>query len=159
MCARVLDYAAGVQEIRKLKMSFDQWKETFKTRMRETYMFVKKASVARGNRRSQPRHMYSSNNREPFNLREPQSPGSDDLHSPTDNKYVQRVKEGFKGATKAGMAMKDATKAGTVVMKDMVGRLQRKMSAAQHDLAARGEPGMYTPEAYRGPPGRDSQDQ
>lgn len=141
--------ALAVQEIRKLKMSFDQWKETFKTRMRETYMFVKKASVARGNRRMQPRHMYSSNVREPFNLRDPQSPGSDDLHSPTgDNKYVARVKEGIKGATKAGMAMKDATRAGTGVMKDMVGRLQRKMSAAQHEMAMRGEGpgGQYQPE-------------
>lgn len=141
-------------------MSFDQWKETFKTRMRETYMFVKKASVARGHRRTPPRHMYSSSNREPFHLQEPHSPNSDDLHSPTDNRYVQRVKDGFKGATKAGtMAMKDATKAGTVVMKDMVGRLQRKMSAAQAEMAAaRGEQLNYNPDSFRGQ-GRLSQDQ
>lgn len=33
----------GLQELRKLKHSFDHWKETFKKRMRDTYTFVQRA--------------------------------------------------------------------------------------------------------------------
>ena len=48
-----------MQEIRKLKLSFDQWKETFKTRMRDTYTFVKKSNLSRESRRhSAAKHMY-----------------------------------------------------------------------------------------------------
>ena len=32
-----------MQELRKLKHSFDHWKETFKKRMRDTYAFVQRA--------------------------------------------------------------------------------------------------------------------
>ena len=51
-----------MQELRKLKHSFDHWKETFKKRMRDTYAFVQKARMHHA-RRSGGSHVRHSGSR------------------------------------------------------------------------------------------------
>lgn len=103
----------GVQEIRKLKQSFDQWKETFKTRMRDTYTFVKKSNLSRESRRhSAVKHMHHHSSLRP-SQEEPPSPTSDDMTSPNGDNVMQKMKEGY---------MK-----GTTAIKGMVGKIQRRM--------------------------------
>lgn len=131
-----------MQEIRKLKMSFDQWKETFKTRMRDTYTFVKKSNVSREARRQvSARHqMYQqhSSARHHSHHDQPPSPASEDgIPSPNDN-YMQKMKDGFMGATSTA----------TTAMKGMVGKIQRRMS--QHP-PERGMGGTGSG-SLRGPP-------
>lgn len=109
-----------MQEIRKLKQSFDQWKETFKTRMRDTYTFVKKSNLARESRRgSGAKHMYHAHSSlRPSREDQPPSPSSDDMTSPNGDNVMQKMKDGFMGYTKTG----------TTAIKGMVGKIQRRMA-------------------------------
>ena len=128
VCAQTIhpQRPGGVQEIRKLKQSFDQWKETFKTRMRDTYTFVKKSNLSRESRRhSAAKHMYHQphSTLRPSREDQPGSPNSEDMTSPNGDNVMQKMKgmkDGFMGYTKTG----------TTAIKGMVGKIQRRMSNA-----------------------------
>jgi hypothetical protein len=135
-----------VQELRKLKHSFDAWKETFKVRMKDTYAFVKRAheyqasraAIGRSSRGSyssyQPpvhpsEHALSPQPQMTFNSAamvsgqehpglSPRSSGS--IQSPSEN-YVAKMREGMRGAAKKGSAM----------AKGMVDKFSRSMTRDQ----------------------------
>jgi hypothetical protein len=141
----VCDTTCQVQELRKLKHSFDAWKETFKVRMKDTYAFVKRAHEYQMSRAAaghayrgsygsyhppvrpsehalspQPQMTFNSAGMPgpPESGLSPRSSGS--IQSPSEN-YVAKMREGMRGAAKKGSAM----------AKGMVDKLSRSMVREQ----------------------------
>jgi hypothetical protein len=153
----VCEQRARAQELRKLKHSFDHWKETFKKRMRDTYAFVQRARthhsrrpaaggplVTRSSRGTSehvpPSRHHPSTPHQNFHPLPQQpvtssriNPNADPISplSPASSDSMASPSENYVQKMREGML--GATKKGSEVMKGMVGKLSRSIGTREVD--------------------------